>query len=253
MFRKLVILMGLTFMLSGISYGGQTACPQHFADGQAPDLISSLLPRTKELCFSEFAVKHSGVTRTALYASEHLTKDRLVKAKSVPRHDAFHPEQKLLLNERAELRDYTRSGYDRGHVAPDADFSTPEFQLECFSLANMVPQNPTNNRGVWSKIEAAVRNYTKSTNNSVYVVTGSIYDANPKKIGNVSVPTKLFKAMYDENRKMAGAYLVDNASKTEVQQISLYTLKQMSGIDVFPSLPDVIKNTCMRLPTPHGN
>ena len=31
-------------------------------------------------------------------------------------------------------------------------------QQECFSLANMIPQVPENNRGVWENIEKSVRN-----------------------------------------------------------------------------------------------
>lgn len=63
------------------SFAAQTSCPDHFVNGQAPDLINEKLAvKNRELCYSGFAVKHSGVTRAPLYAAEHLTRERLLQA-----------------------------------------------------------------------------------------------------------------------------------------------------------------------------
>jgi len=59
---------------------------------------------------------YSGVTRTPLYSAEHLTKARIEAAKGVRRHNAFHAEKRLPKADRSELRDYAKSGYDRGHM-----------------------------------------------------------------------------------------------------------------------------------------
>ena len=148
---KRFFLVGLTIsslLLSVTGMAAQTGCPEHFPDGQAPDIINQkLTTKTREVCYSGFALKHSGVTRTPLYAAEHLTRERILQVKGMKRQSKFHPDENIPRSERAELRHYARSGYDRGHVAPSADMFDIQSQYECFSLANMVPQVPENNRG----------------------------------------------------------------------------------------------------------
>ena len=50
-----------------------TDCPEHYAGGKPPTIFkASLKPRTQELCFTAFAVMHSGVSRGPLWSAEHL-------------------------------------------------------------------------------------------------------------------------------------------------------------------------------------
>lgn len=238
-------------LTASVAFGAQTSCPQHFADGQAPELISSLLPKTREVCYNEFAVKHSGVTRTPLYSAEHLNPLRLDEASDMERDNSFHAELKIPAAERAELKDYKASGYDRGHMAPNADFSNDQSQFECFTLANMVPQNPNNNRGIWKKIEMATRRYVVKSKHTVFIVTGPVFDKNPPLLkGRVAIPTKIYKAVYDTATKETGVYLVDNKAGMGYRMISVTELKVLTGIDVFPSLSLAVKGKCMALPKP---
>jgi endonuclease G, mitochondrial len=244
------LLFGLLSITTAFS--AQTSCPDHFANGQAPDLINQKLSvKSKDICYSGFALKHSGVTRTPLYAAEHLTRDRLAQAKGLKRKSVFHPDPFLSLSERAELRHYARSGYDRGHVAPSGDMPSPESQLECFTLANMIPQEPSVNRGIWERVESATRKLAKDRG-ELFIVTGPIYSGNNiQRIGGaVMVPTQIFKAVYDPKRNEAGAFIVDNVEGTQVQMISIADLEKVSGISVFPSISNQIKNNGMRLPEP---
>jgi endonuclease G len=124
-------------------------------------------------------------------------------------------------------------------------------QNECFSLANMVPQVPENNRGPWEGIESAVRMMAKSKGD-LYVVTGPIFQGGDiQQIGDaVMVPTKLFKAIYDPQRQEAGAYLIDNAADAQPQKISIAELETLTGISIFPSVGDSVKSRLMRLSEP---
>ena len=229
-----------------------SACPQHFAGGDAPDLTNQrLAAKTRELCYGGYAVLHSGVTRTPLYAAEQLTRERIAAADAIQRQGRFHADPNLPRDERAELADYARSGFDRGHMAPSADMPDPRQQNESFSLANMIPQNPESNRDLWSDIEAVVRALARRQG-VVYVVSGPIYRGEriERLNGRVLVPTHVFKAVYDPQTGQAGAYLVPNAPGDDWTALSISELQDLSGIDVFPALPRPVKEVAMPLPDP---
>ena len=247
---RVIFLAAFLLMTSTIVDAAQTNCPEHYAGSQAPDFINHKLSfKAREVCYSEFGLMHSGVTRTPLYSAEHLTLDRLTLAKSMKRHSKFFPDPNIPVSERAELHHYARSGYDRGHMAPSADMSDEKSQQECFSLANMVPQVPENNRGPWEGIESAVRKLAKDRG-ELYIVTGPIFKGEKlQRIGGeVMVPTLLFKAIYDPKRQEAGAYLIDNAVGAQPQKISIAELEKISGINVFPSVSQRVRTRAMNLP-----
>jgi len=133
-------LLFLSFILSAVLYASPTACPQFYLDGEAPTITNEKLSaKTKELCFEAFGVMHSGISKTPLWSAEYLT--AVAIDADVSRKDKFHEETQLPQSERSELKDYAKSGYDRGHMSPSADMPTESAQAESFSLANMVPQD----------------------------------------------------------------------------------------------------------------
>lgn len=230
----------------------KTSCPDQFVDHHAPDLLNPRLEAsTRELCYSDFAVLHSGITRTPLWAAEHLTRAHLKAARGRARINKFHADPHLPPSERAELVDYAHSGFDRGHMAPSGDMPDAQSQDESFSLANIVPQNPDNNRNLWAGIESATRDLTRA-DGELYVVTGPVYagETLQRLNGRVLVPTAIFKAIYDPKRHQAGAYLAPNAEGDRWDAISLARLAQITGVDVFPTLPASTKESAMALPDP---
>jgi endonuclease G, mitochondrial len=238
--------------LPTLAQAAPTDCPEHFLRGQPPTLINPRLARsTRELCSSAFAVLHSGVTRTPLWAAERLTPGRIRAAEALPRKNAFHAEPRLPEDEQAELADYERSGYDRGHMAPSGDMPDAKADRESFSLANMVPQDPSLNRGLWAGIEEAVRDLAVR-DGEVYVVTGPIFRGENLKAlnGRVLVPTEVFKAVYVPGLGQAGAYVTANAADGGWREVSVARLREESGIDAFPFLLEAAKAQAMDLPDP---
>lgn len=229
-----------------------TACPATFAGGIPPELVAPALRKgVRELCYARFAVMHSAVTRTPLWSAEHLTADAVRTASSREREDTFHPDPNLPPGEGADLSDYRRSGYDRGHMSPNGDMPDPASADESFSLANMVPQDPDNNRHLWAAIESAVRGLA-TRDREVYVVTGPAFqgDRISSLKGRVLIPTSVWKAVYDPSRGGAGVYVTPNAPGEAWQVISLDQHRAMTGIDAFPTLPAAVKATAMELPAP---
>lgn len=246
------ILSIVFFAISVSAWAGPTACPKHFVGGQPPHLLNEkLTAKSKELCNSGYGTLHSGITRTPLYAAEHLTRDRLDQGKGLKRISKFHADERLPRSERAELDDYARSGYDRGHVAPSGDMFDPQSQHESFALSNMIPQEPSVNRGVWERIESGIRRMVKSRG-ELYVVTGPLFQGgNLQQIGGrVMVPTSTFKAVYDPVRQESGAYIVENVPAAVPRVVSINELTKIAGMDVFPSVNEQVKQRAMRLPMP---
>lgn len=57
-------------------------------------------------------------------------------------------------------KDYNDCKYDRGHMAPAADFAHNDAQYKStFTMANISPQAPFLNRGIWERLESWIRHY----------------------------------------------------------------------------------------------
>ena len=154
--RTLVFALLLTFFAT-LALAAPSICPQHYLGGQAPDIRNAkLAAKTQEICYQKYGIIHSGIARTPLTSAEHLIRADLITPRP-PRQNNFHPDPNLPPPERAELKDYARSGFDRGHMSPAGDMPDTTSQAESFSLANMIPQNPNNNRNLWEGIEEATR------------------------------------------------------------------------------------------------
>jgi DNA/RNA endonuclease G (NUC1) len=94
--------------------------------------------------------------------------------------------------------DYTRSGYDRGHMAPNADFNdTYENAVRTFFIANIWPQTPELNRVAWLKTENETRRLA-SLYQSVKVVI-IVDEFTEKKVAKTSVPSCFKRRVYDVN------------------------------------------------------
>jgi endonuclease G len=240
----------LTF-LSSFALAAKTQCPQHYFGGQAPDILNGkLAQKTHEICYQKYSIIHSGITRTPLVSAEHLTWADLSQ-QPPQRIDKFHPDQNLPEGDRAELTDYEHSEYEPGHMSPAGDMADSKSIEEAFSLANMVPQNPKNNRNLWRGIEEATRNFAKYSGD-LYVVTGPIfYGSDLKRLnGRVLVPNYIFKAIYNPSRKQAAAYLIPNDDTGRYAVVSIAEVEKLSGISIFPALDNKVKQSPMALEKP---
>ncbi len=240
------------WLLAALSVAGAavaSGCPNHYVDGRLPEIRNpKLQAATKELCYGVFGVVHSGLTRTPLWSAEYLRADNIAAAQGLNRENAFHAEPRLPPQHRAELADYARSGFDRGHMSPNGDMPDRRSQRESFSLANIVPQDGENNRQVWASIESAVRKMA-AREGAMYVITGPAFlGGRLRKVGNVIVPSHLYKAVYSPRQKAGAAWLVENEAGARPQTVPLAELERIVGIDLFPTLTREQKERMLRLP-----
>ncbi|WP_350562226.1 DNA/RNA non-specific endonuclease [Psychrobacter sp. CAL346-MNA-CIBAN-0220] len=229
-------------------------CSQSFYGGIYPEFTNTKLNKnTQPLCLDGFAVMYSGVSRTPLWSAEYLTRQRLQQAKQIDRNDSFHEESRLPKSMRASLSDYSGSGYDRGHLAPNADMANRSQQYDSFSLANIAPQSPRNNRYIWRNIESATR-YLTQQYGEVYTVTGVAFtNKKTKRLGGrVLVPSHFFKAVYIPAINQAGVYYAPNDESERIEVISVDELTEQTGIDVLPGLDRSSKAQALALPLEAG-
>jgi endonuclease G len=217
-----------------------SACPQFFANAKPPVVVPR--PTHRALCYDAFAILHSGESKTPVFVAEKLNQASVADADE-KRTNRFFADARLRSAERATLEDYKNSGYDRGHMAPAGDMPTAQAMAQSFSLANMVPQAPEHNRGVWAKsVEMATRSYVKRAVGDVYVITGPMYVpsiAGSPGIGpgQVRVPKYLFKLVYDQEKNRAWAYWHENSNATRASKpISYRELVKRTGVEFLPGV-----------------
>lgn len=225
---------------SAMAHAGDFAeCSGYFVKGFVPKLPASAPKLQRPLCFDSFAVMHSGESKTALYTVEKLNRARLLDARDEERTNRFYAEARLPAAHRAQLSDYAGSGFDRGHLAPAADMPDAKSMAQSFSLANMVPQAPQNNRGIWAKsVEKPTRQYAMRAGGDVYVFTGPVFRQPVSTIGSgrVWVPSQLFKLVYDSSSGRAWAYWVDNTDDARMSKpITYQELVSRTGIQFLPA------------------
>lgn len=222
------------------STGDFSTCRQFFAGGHPP--VVKARPNQRALCYDAFAILHSGESKTAVYVAQKLNRASVEDADE-ERGDDFFADARLPEAERAKLADYEGSGLDRGHLAPASQMPTPAAMAQSFSLANMVPQAVSHNRGVWkTSVEAATKKYAGRALGDVYVLTGPVYTpsiAKSKAIGpgRVRVPRYLFKLVYDEAQGRAWAHwqLNDKATRATAP-ISYAELVRRTGVEFLPGV-----------------
>jgi endonuclease G len=236
-----------TALVGSAAWAG--GCPAHYVDGRLPEIRNpKLASATRELCYGVFGVMHSGITRTPLWSAEYLRAENVEAAQALSRENSFHPEPKLPPSQRAELSDYARSGFDRGHMAPNGDMPDRRAQQESFTLANMVPQDGDNNRHLWAGIEGVVRKMAQKEG-ALYVITGPAFlGTQLRKVGNVLVPTHLYKMVYSPRQQAGAAWLVENRGDAQPQVVPVAELERIIGIDLLPSLSERQKERMLRLP-----
>lgn len=232
------VSMAVVLVLAGPAFSQPTsfsACP-HFFPTKPP--VVSGFSRLRELSFDELAVLHSGQTKTPVYVAQRLNARRLDAAKDIQRRDRFYPEARLPPADRAQIEDYKRSGYSRGHMAAAADMSSEKAKAQSYSLANMVPQDPKHNGGAWSQIEQDTRRYIRRAKGDVFVFTGPVFDAAPPTIGagQVHVPSAIFKVVYDARTGSSWVHWQNNSADTRVTPpISYAEFVRRTGLQFLPS------------------
>lgn len=149
-----------------------------------------------------------------------------------------------------QTSDYTRSGYDRGHMAPSADMKwSTEANADCFTLTNICPQAKALNTGAWKTLEQKCRLWARR-DSALCIVAGPIYsDSDNQRLGptGVRVPSAFFKviiAPYLQSPRGIGFIYPNMSSPGNMKDYSMTIdeVERITGYDFFHNLPDQLEN-----------
>lgn len=197
-------------------------------------------------------VKHSAIVLS--YNEEHEQADWVthivVPAASegkLSRTNDFRVDPKVETGS-SDKPDYWYSGFDRGHIAPSADFNWSKTAIsESYFYSNMAPQRPELNRERWADLERWVRQQVFSHNEQLIVVAGGILDKELPKIPQgskrVSIPKEFYKIVLDlegDTKRAIGFILPNKECKDPVisYAVSVDEIEKRTGLDFFSNLDD---------------
>ena len=189
-----------------------------------------------------FAIGYSRRHRQAIWVSYMLTAAHL-ESPQVARRGAFKADPAVKFRP-VRPNDYTRTGYDRGHLAPAADMTySVDTMKHSFFMTNISPQLPGCNRGIWKRLESQVRLWALRER-QLYVVTGPVFADGAHTMGktDIPVPVAFYKVILDMTppMKMIGFVIPNQPTKRRLQSfvVSVDDVEALTGCDFFSGLDD---------------
>lgn len=201
----------------------------------------------------EQVIHHTGFSlgylnhhRLARWVGYELTRAE-VRGTAAERESTFKTDPKVK-GTRVVTSDYTRSGYDRGHLAPAADMKWSEQAMaESFYLSNVCPQHPELNRRAWKVLEEKVRRWAER-DSAIMVVCGPLPDAGGTRIGKsgVTVPRGFYKVVlscHGKNVEAVGFLFKNESSTRPLKQyvVTVDSVERVTGLDFFHLLRDDVE------------
>jgi len=163
-----------------------------------------------------------------------------------PRPDSFAVDTRT--SARIEPADYARSGYDRGHLAPNHAIALRHGrrgQEETFLMSNIAPQLHALNAGAWQVLERRVAANYPGRFGEVWVIAGPVLGERPPRLhGRVAVPEAFFMIIVDESagRVRAQALLFPQDTPGDAAPAAFLTtideIERRTGLDVLHELAD---------------
>jgi len=125
--------------------------------------------------------------------------------------------------------DYSRQGFDKGHLADAKDFAYDcNKELSTFSYYNCLPQTPRLNRGIWKTWETKIRKESQYFH--LKIICGGIFSDSTFIGSGVGVPTFCWKIVIDEDDStLLHCMIYPNDNSDTYQDISLEELKNQLG------------------------
>ena len=196
----------------------------------------------------DFVFGWSDRLRHPVWCAYHVTKDAKHATGTRP---SFYRDREIPAAPATSA--YAKSGYDRGHMAPNYAIATrygPEVQKKTFAMSNVAPQTPQLNRGVWRDVEHRIADLWTARYGEIWVVVGCI---SSKACGEtisgtgIDVPEAFYQIIIAQEGMdvRALAVLIPQSvpwgAWAARHIVSIEELERLSGLDFNPDLPSFIQ------------
>lgn len=189
-----------------------------------------------------FAIGYSERQRTPLWVSFRL---RPAKSGRLPPRPRFERDPRSGAG--VDYRDFTGSGYDRGHMAPNysmAKLYGVKSQRQSFMMTNIVPQRARLNQLLWQRFEEVEIDHMAQRWRELWVTTGPVFTTGNKTLrGGVSVPKMFYRIWLDETESgqlRTLAFLVPQGVRGDEPLTEFLTsvdhIEALTGLDFYPQL-----------------
>ncbi|MGV3705551.1 MAG: DNA/RNA non-specific endonuclease [Arcticibacter sp.] len=153
------------------------------------------------------------------------------------------------------------SGFDRGHMAPNATILSQygqAAQLETYLMTNISPQSPALNQGLWAELEKLERESLSQDDtpnkevHDLFVITGPVFNDKPRKLSSgVAVPTGFYRILafrkgYTGTLK-AVAFLFPQNPQSKKLSDYLTTVDQIESLTQLDFFPELSKSVQLNL------
>ena len=214
--------------------------PQRTGDVQPADI--------KVLDRGEFAVGWSPSLRRPVWCAYHVTPDVLYQTGQRPNFS----KDKEAANSPAP-GDYTRSGYDRGHMVPNHAIESrygADDQKKTFLMSNIAPQTPALNQGVWRNVEHRIADFWPAKYGEIWVIVGTIPNRRGETLSgtDIEIPGRFYQVIVAQEGMDVRALAVVFDQHVPWREwaarniVSIDELEEEAGLDFLPDLPTFIQN-----------
>ena len=188
-----------------------------------------------------YTISYSPKYKEAVWVGYHLSLNMIKGKAKRPKYFSTDP---LLIYTSAQNSDYSKSGYDKGHLCPAADMKFSQSAMdETFYLSNVSPQRADLNRKEWNDLEILVRSWLSTIDSDLFIFTGTLFDKSNTTIGDdkIAVPYAFYKIVYDykaSNEKMIAFILPNKECSKHLTKyvVPVDSIEKLTNIDFFPKV-----------------
>ncbi len=217
----------------------------HITSGQEKLELPAAKPREQIVEHENYTLSFIEGYELASWVAYELTAE---EASGTLEYKEKYTEDPLVSTGSATYKDYKKSGYIPGQLAPVDDMRFSEKAvMESFYMSNVAPHKLAFNKYTWKRINDMIREWAKESGSLLIACGPVLADAPFPTFGpsKVSIPTRYYKVVLDMQGKRGMGFVVKNSMSSGSMlpfAMSIDEVEKITQIDFFHSLNDDIEN-----------